>query len=583
MKKLITTIIVLAIILQNVSITSFATQIRDYNYNKNFSLTGNLPNDIVSVASVQLGKTQANLGYTEPWCADFVRDCARLTGMSDKIIPYNHDSSASCTFMYNYMVNSCGATKVSSRRMGDLIFYYCSSCNRYVHVGIVESATTSIEGNYGGKVTRVSSVYYHEVDGVIHSTTDGTVTKSYLRPNYTNHPYSYVDLGTDFYATINHVKNNYAVSYDSTGYLELVENRMNDKTRWHFMRQDDGSYIIFLGVSAQGMDITNGNAYTGAGIGISNINYSSGQKWYIYEENGAYVFKSQLGDFVLDVKYPYGSLGDDLQLWPSNQTQAQHFKINRVTPFNDWAYIHNESETPILYSDEDVIFNYDAVTAYYYDLWLYKDDTQVGQLYAGNSKTYRKKFDAGNYKLLLGTQNDIGWNYANYYPFKVVDRIRTVAFNANGGTTNQASKTLQYNAPYGELLSATKEGYIFKGWYTAAEGGTQITSESLCDSVSNVTLYAQWESVTPHIVSTVIKKGTVHTVNVEKYGLSSTNVVYTAGYKNKKLVDLKVIDTSSCTHNGDIDEIKVMVWEDSTKLKPLCDVAVVTKGNFIVE
>lgn len=302
-----------------------------------------------------------------------------------------------------------------------------------------------------------------------------------------------VDLGTDFYATINHVKNNCAVSYDSSGRLELVENSVNDKTRWHFMKQGDGSYIIHLNVGSYVMDVTNADTSAGASVGICNVNYGSAQKWYIYEEDGAYVFKSQLGNLVLDVKYPYGSIGDDLQLWEPNQTQAQHFTINRVVPFNDWVYIHNESETPVLYSDEDVIFTYDAVTSNFYDLWIYKDKERQEQIYAGPLRKYQKRFEAGNYELLFASQNEIGWNYGRFHPFTVVDRTRTITFDANGGTTNQTSKILQYNAPYGTLLPATREGYTFKGWYTAIAGGTQITSDSLADSISDITLYAQWE------------------------------------------------------------------------------------------
>lgn len=392
-----------------------------------------------------------------------------------------------------------------------------------------------------------------------------------------------VDLGTDFYATINHVKNNYAISYDSDGYLELVENSVNDKTRWHFMRQNDGSYIIYLNVSEMVFDVTNANASLGASVGISNVNYGTAQKWYIYEEDGAYVFKSQLGNFALDVKYPYGSLGDNIQLWEPNQTQAQHFTINRVVPFNDWVYIHNQSETPVLYSDEDVIFTYDAVTSYFYDLWLYKDGVRIRQLYAGNSKTYSQRYDAGEYELLFASQNEVGWNYGRFHSFKVVDRTRTVTFNANGGVTNQTSKTLQYNAKYGELLPATRESYTFKGWYTSAEGGTQVTAESLCDSVSSITLYAQWEETTPYTTSTVTKNGFNYTINTELYGLPTTNLKMIAGYKNNQLVSAKVVDYKTSTITGDIDQIKVMVWDGFATLKPLCKVEEITSDKFIIE
>ena len=48
----------------------------------------------------------------------------------------------------------------------------------------------------------------------------------------------------------------------------------------------------------------------------------------------------------------------------------------------------------------------------------------------------------------------------------------TVTFDANGGTTPTASKSVTYNSTYGTLPTPTRTGYTFNGWYTAASGGT---------------------------------------------------------------------------------------------------------------
>ena len=71
------------------SVSVYATQSRTENFNKTYSLGSNQAENLVNVALKQVGKRKANLGYTEPWCADFVCDCAKLTGMADNIIPYN--------------------------------------------------------------------------------------------------------------------------------------------------------------------------------------------------------------------------------------------------------------------------------------------------------------------------------------------------------------------------------------------------------------------------------------------------------------------------------------------------------------
>ena len=175
----------------------FATQSRTENFDKSYSLGNNQVDNLVNVAQKQIGKRKSELGYTEAWCADFVCDCAKLTGMANNIIPYNYGSRGACTSLYNYMLNNCSARSVSSREKGDIIFYYCSGCGRYVHTGIVLDGTYSIEGNYGGKVTKVQNSY---TDSAGHKMSSGTITRRYLRPNYgsnshqSNHnPYGCLD------------------------------------------------------------------------------------------------------------------------------------------------------------------------------------------------------------------------------------------------------------------------------------------------------------------------------------------------------------------------------------------------------
>lgn len=69
----------------------------------------------------------------------------------------------------------------------------------------------------------------------------------------------------------------------------------------------------------------------------------------------------------------------------------------------------------------------------------------------------------------------------------------TVTFNSNGGTTpSPTSKTVTYNSTYGTLPTVTRTGYTFAGWYTAASGGTQVTSSTTVTITAAQTLYAHW-------------------------------------------------------------------------------------------
>lgn len=67
-----------------------------------------------------------------------------------------------------------------------------------------------------------------------------------------------------------------------------------------------------------------------------------------------------------------------------------------------------------------------------------------------------------------------------------------VTFNANGGNVSQSTKTVIYGSTYGELPTPTRDNYVFDGWYTAASGGTKITSSTVFNSTNDVTLYAHW-------------------------------------------------------------------------------------------
>jgi uncharacterized repeat protein (TIGR02543 family) len=68
----------------------------------------------------------------------------------------------------------------------------------------------------------------------------------------------------------------------------------------------------------------------------------------------------------------------------------------------------------------------------------------------------------------------------------------TVTWNANGGTCTQATSVVNQNTAIGTLPTATREGYTFDGWWTAAEGGTAVTTATVI--TSNVTFYAHWTS-----------------------------------------------------------------------------------------
>ena len=102
--------------------------------------------------------------------------------------------------------------------------------------------------------------------------------------------------------------------------------------------------------------------------------------------------------------------------------------------------------------------------------------------------------------------------YSGYKFYLGLNKLNEISFDTNGGEDTIESRLILYNkynnSNYSELRlnnisnynnatkvglpTPTREGYIFDGWYTEAEGGTQVTNDTKFNSANDVTLYAHW-------------------------------------------------------------------------------------------
>lgn len=108
---------------------------------------------------------------------------------------------------------------------------------------------------------------------------------------------------------------------------------------------------------------------------------------------------------------------------------------------------------------------------------------------------------------------------------------RTITWEANGGTIEPLPTIMGRGEPLSlyfpeSLPTPTRVGYTFNGWFTAASGGTQITTETVVND--NVTYYAQW---TLNIVGTpldiVDADNTKKTLTINANGWASSGWPYT--------------------------------------------------------
>lgn len=66
-----------------------------------------------------------------------------------------------------------------------------------------------------------------------------------------------------------------------------------------------------------------------------------------------------------------------------------------------------------------------------------------------------------------------------------------LSFDANGGSVSTSSKSVNYGSSYGDLPTPKRTYYTFNGWYTAASGGSMVSSSTTMGA-ANVTVYAHW-------------------------------------------------------------------------------------------
>lgn len=112
----------------------------------------------------------------------------------------------------------------------------------------------------------------------------------------------------------------------------------------------------------------------------------------------------------------------------------------------------------------------------------------VGKLSVNGSVLVNGAIDGENYI----TVSDGEIIYISDEDFENYLSVRSVYFDANGGTVGTEYIKLPYNSTFGELPKPSRDYYTFDGWYTDADGGDLITEESIMTALTDMTLYAHW-------------------------------------------------------------------------------------------
>jgi len=135
--------------------------------------------------------------------------------------------------------------------------------------------------------------------------------------------------------------------------------------------------------------------------------------------------------------------------------------------------------------------------------WLF-DRTVLGKNNSkGNGQYTNWLQNKDNYENMTIDGKKVDWSKWTLYEssekkypkLKWIANLYSVTLNVNGGDalTSNIKKVILGEA-YGTLPTPTRSGYTFSGWYTAVDGGTQVTSETIVTS-EITTLYARWTQI----------------------------------------------------------------------------------------
>ena len=108
----------------------------------------------------------------------------------------------------------------------------------------------------------------------------------------------------------------------------------------------------------------------------------------------------------------------------------------------------------------------------------------------------------------------------------------SVVFDLDGGKVvsgSAATREVTFGAAYGELPAVEKQAYHFDGWYSAKEGGSLVTAETIVSTAGNHTLYARYSPVTYSITYKGVEGATND--NPDSYGAATGNVTLKAPVK----------------------------------------------------
>lgn len=268
----------------------------------------------------------------------------------------------------DYAINKLpdGFTRIQGAipQRGDILVYSGTGTGIYKHghVAIFESTYAHYHQNYASNPT------VQRVTGVAYNSFSVTPYWGVIRPNFASSQWydtlSLANLGTDFYASI--LKADTGVYLHASNHnVQLADpNNLNDLSHiWHFVRKDDGSYLIVNCEDSSALTVANKGTSAGTNIEtLMNLDYDS-QRWFIYlNGDNQYVFKPKHCNLAMDVSNNSSTPGNNIFAYTYNGSAAQLFKIETQPYATTPKLIVNagdyKTKTEFIFESDETTLNY---------------------------------------------------------------------------------------------------------------------------------------------------------------------------------------------------------------------------------
>ena len=401
-----------------------------------YTLSGNMAEDVATIAKSQKGRTGAQLGYTEPWCDEYVADCIENAGADSSIV--GHGGTVAD---FEAVMRKKGAVEVSSPQVGDLVFF------TYSHVEIVtkvENGTVYCAGgNNGG--TGNYKTNYCAGERKLYAT-----ARLYLRPNYKNinpkkwyENYECPDLGTDFYAYIINTQAWKMLTNESDNNIDIQSEIAQANQVWKFTRKDNGSYKIINCATSRALD-SQGTSESGANVYTYEDSNNDPQSWYIYGESGAYYLRSKCTDCTMDVSGGSTEDGANVQMYTYNGSSAQKFQIWKL---NSPSSVHVHGAAGSSYIPTTIWWTESAnCTAYNIRIWNGKiwEGEPYKTIWNITDTSYEIFLPAGYYEIYIDA--------INYFTYTMSENVLSLTVS-DGESVDIGTNIYAYIINYKPWLS----------------------------------------------------------------------------------------------------------------------------------